>query len=65
MLKKKTPIRVAGLEFTGDNLTNILEFMLPDKPVYISNANGDAILGIRAMDGFHVVQKGDFIVQYY
>lgn len=62
---KDAVIKVRGLEWTGNNIDDILTFMHPSKPLYISNFKAEPIIGVRTSDGFHIVQKGEFIVQYY
>ena len=51
MKYRKKPVVIDAIRWTGDNIEDIHEFMLPEKPVYMAGfSNADDILGIDTLE---------------
>jgi hypothetical protein len=50
------------LQWTGENIADLMQFMHPAKPVYMAGfANADDIIGVNTPHGLQFANKGDWI----
>lgn len=59
-LYRKKPVVIEAVQWTGDNLREIKEFMEVDSVPY--NAQKDSFL-IKTLEGNHEASKGDWIIK--
>lgn len=54
-----------GVKWTGDNIVKVMEFMHPNKPVYVGRqfSNADELVGVETSEGFKVARIGDWIIR--
>lgn len=66
---RKKPVEVDAIQWTGENILAITEFMRPQEPVYVNNlshmkfTNADDLVGIQTLEGLMVASKGDWIIR--
>ena len=66
---RKKPVEITAIQWTGDNIDDVMAFMRPQEPVYVNNlshmkfANADDLVGIETPEGLMVANKGDWIIR--
>lgn len=61
---RKKPVVVEAVQWTGDNIYDIHQFMYPVNPHYMKEfSNRDDIIGIQTLEGMHIANKGDWIIK--
>ena len=61
---RKKPVVIEAIQWTGDNIRAVSEFMAPEMPVYMGEfANADELIGIDTLEGRMVAQTGDWIIR--
>ena len=64
MKYRKKPVVIEAMQWTGDNIQDIMDFMRPEKPRYMAEfSNADEILGIQTLEGEVVAQIGDWVIR--
>lgn len=58
---KRRPIEVQALEWKGDNLDLIRDFMVGADKVLVEEVNGD--LKLFSLDGYMTCHQGDYIIR--
>lgn len=57
-------VEIEAIEWTGENIEQIMSFMYPDMPVYMPGfKNSDEIIGIDTLEGRMIAQKGDWLIK--
>jgi len=60
---RKKPVEIQAVQWNGENIREIHDFMAPYKPVYVGGfSNSDDILGIDT-GGLMIAQLGDWIIR--
>lgn len=60
MKYRKKPVVIDAIQWNGDNILEVMEFMSPTKPAYMAGfSNADDIVGIETL----VASKGDWIIR--
>ena len=61
---RKKPVVVQAMQWTGDNIDEIMMFMHPQEPVYMTPfKDRDEIVGINTLEGLMVAKKRDWIIK--
>jgi hypothetical protein len=66
---RKRPVVIEAIQWTGDNILDVMTFMSPQEPVYVNNlshmkfTNADDLVGIQTLEGLMVASKGDWIIK--
>ena len=61
---RKRAVVIDAVQWTGDNIEEIVTFMHPKKPDYMYGfSNSDDILGIPTLEGMMVANKNDWIIK--
>jgi len=61
---RKKPIEVRAIQWTGDNIAELKEFMKPQEPVYMAGfKNRDEIVGIETLEGLMIASMNDWIIR--
>lgn len=61
---RKKPVEIAAVHWTGENIEQVMVFMAPEKPIYMTGfSNADDIIGVETLEGRMVAQKGDWIIR--
>lgn len=65
MAKYRTkPVVKEAIQWNGDNISDVMMFMYPLKPVYMERfSNADDLVGIETLEGLMVASKGDWIIR--
>lgn len=60
----------AAIEWTGDNITEVMAFMDPEQPIHVNSlselrfTNADELVGVNTPDGLKVARIGDSIARF-
>ncbi len=62
---RKKPVVIDAIQWNGDNIFAVSEFMLPTAPVYVGKqfTNADELVGIQTLEGLMVAKIGDWIIR--
>lgn len=61
---RKKPVVIEAVLWNGDNIRAVMDFMHPEKPVYMTGfSNADELIGIETLEGRMVAQKNDWIIK--
>lgn len=66
---RKRPVEVDAIQWTGENIVDVMGFMHPQQPVHVNNlshmrfTNADDLVGIETLEGLMVANKGDWIIR--
>ena len=66
---RKKPVEITAIQWTGDNILDVMAFMRPQEPVYVNNlsymkfSNADDLVGIQTLEGIMAANKGDWIIR--
>jgi hypothetical protein len=57
---RKKPVVIQAIQWTGENIIEVAQFMAPVKPVYLGN---DAQVGIDTLEGRMAADLNDWIIR--
>ncbi|WP_267244379.1 hypothetical protein [Streptomyces sp. PR69] len=66
---RKRPIEIDAIQWTGDNINAVMDFMHPQEPVHVNSlshmrfTDADELVGIQTLEGLMVAGIGDWIVR--
>lgn len=61
---RKKPEAIEAIQWTGKNISAVMEFMLPEEPTYMEGfSNRDEIVGIQTLAGLVVASLDDWIIR--
>lgn len=57
---RKKPVIIEAIQWTGENIIEVMQFMAPVRPVYLGN---DEQVGIETLEGRMAANVGDWIIR--
>lgn len=61
---QKKPIVIEAIQWTGDNISAVMNFMSPASPTYMNGfTDADQLVGIETLEGLMVAKTGDWIIR--
>lgn len=62
---RKKPVVIDAIQWTGDNIDEIIAFMYPQEPAYMGPqfSNADELIGIETLEGLMVASLNDWILR--
>lgn len=62
---RKKPVEIEAINWTGDNIADVMAFMSPQEPGYVGKqfSNADDLIAIDTLEGRMIANKGDWIIR--